>query len=195
MPNSSLYYTAAGTDNRFPGYVALRSPYNNQSVQGQASGMVATGGNATAGWEIVKLEMQSDGTIAILSTNGDNYVTVDTTDDNKLKPNSKTVGDAQKFKFVLPANYSEKPEAAEVVVSERTMDSVTLQLNVSSGLYTGFEIYRADAEDGEYTKVSEQVLNMYKDEGLDAGKTYFYKVVTVAEDVKSDFSEVLRAKH
>ncbi len=194
MPNSALYYTAAGTDNRFPGYVALRSPYNNQSVQGQASGMVATGGNATAGWEIVKLEMQSDGTIAILSTNGDNYVTVDTTDDNKLKPNSKTVGDAQKFKFVLPANYSEKPEAAEVVVSERTMDSVTLQLNVSSGLYTGFEIYRADAEDGEYTKVSEQVLNMYKDEGLDAGKTYFYKVVTVAEDVKSDFSEVLRAK-
>lgn len=194
MPNSALYYTAAGTDNRFPGYVALRSPYNNQSVQGQASGMAATGGNATAGWEIVKLEMQSDGTIAILSTNGDNYVTVDTADDNKLKPNSKMVGDAQKFKFVLPANYSEKPEAAEVVVSERTMDSVTLQLNVSSGLYTGFEIYRADAEDGEYTKVSEQVSNMYKDEGLDAGKTYFYKVVTIAEDVKSDFSEVVRVK-
>lgn len=194
MPNTALYYTVTATDNRFPGYVALRSPYNNQSVQGQASGMVATGGNATAGWEIVKLEIQSDGTIAILSTNGDNYVTVDTADDNKLKPNSKTVGDAQKFKFVLPANYSEKPEAAEVVVSERTMDSVTLQLNVSSGLYTGFEIYRADAEDGEYTKVSEQVSNMYKDEGLDAGKTFFYKVVTVAEDVKSDFSEVVRAK-
>lgn len=194
MPNSALYYTVAGTDNRFPGYVALRSPYNNQSIQGQASGMVATGGNATAGWEIVKLEMQSDGTIAILSTNGDNYVTVDTTDDNKLKPNSKTVGEAQKFKFVLPANYSEKPEAAEVVVSERTMDSITLQLNVSSGLYTGFEIYRADSEDGEYTKVSEQVSNIYKDEGLDAGKKYFYKIVTVAEDVKSDFSKVVRTK-
>lgn len=194
MPNTALYYTVTATDNRFPGYVALRSPYNNQSIQGQASGMVATGGNATAGWEIVKLEMQSDGTIAILSTNGDNYVTVDTADDNKLKPNSKTVGDAQKFKFVLPANYSEKPEAAEVVVSERTMDSVTLQLNVSSGLYTGFEIYRADAEGGDYTKVAEQVSNMYKDEGLDAGKTYFYKVVTVAEDVKSDFSEVVCAK-
>ena len=194
MPNSALYYTVAGTDNRFPGYVALRSPYNNQSIQGQASGMVATGGNATAGWEIVKLEMQSDGTIAILSTNGDNYVTVDTTDDNKLKPNSKTVGDAQKFKFVLPVNYSEKPAEAEVAVAERTMDSVTLKLNVSSGLYTGFEIYRADSEDGEYTKVSEQVSNIYKDEGLDAGKTYFYKVVTVAEDVKSDFSEIVRAK-
>lgn len=194
MPNTALYYTVTATDNRFPGYVALRSPYNNQSIQGQASGMVATGGNATAGWEIVKLEMQSDGTVAILSTNGDNYVTVDTADDNKLKPNSKTVGDAQKFKFVLPANYSEKPEAAEVVVSEKTMDSVTLQLNVSSGLYTGFEIYRADAEGGDYTKVAEQVSNMYKDEGLDAGKTYFYKVVTVVEDVKSDFSEVVRAK-
>lgn len=194
MPSAALYYTVAGTDNRFPGYVALRSPYNNQSVQGQAGGMVATGGNATAGWEIVKLEMQSDGTMAILSTNGDNYVTVDTADDNKLKPNSKTVGDAQKFNFVLPANYSEKPESAEVTVLERAMDSVTLQLNVSSGLYTGFEIYRAEAEEGEYIKIAEQVSNMYKDEGLEAGKTYFYKIVTVAEDVKSDFSEIVSAK-
>lgn len=194
MPSAALYYTVAGTDNRFPGYVALRSPYNNQSVQGQAGGMVATGGNATAGWEIVKLEMQSDGTMAILSTNGDNYVTVDTADDNKLKPNSKTVGDAQKFNFVLPANYSEKPESAEVTALERAMDSVTLQLNVSSGLYTGFEIYRAEAEEGEYIKIAEQVSNMYKDEGLEAGKTYFYKIVTVAEDVKSDFSEIVSAK-
>ncbi|MCI8956704.1 MAG: hypothetical protein HFG29_06915 [Eubacterium sp.] len=194
LPNTALYYTVPGTDNRFEGYVALRSPYNNQSIQGQAGGMVATGGNATAGWEIVKLEMQPDGTIAILSTNGDNYVTVDTADDNKLKPNSKTVGDAQKFNFVLPANYSEKPEVAEVSVSERTMDSVTLQLNVSSGLYTAFEIYRSETEKGEYIKVAEQVSNMYKDEGLDAGKTYFYKAVTVAEDVKSDFSAVTSAK-
>lgn len=194
MPNTALYYTVAGTDNRFPGYVALRSPYNNQSVQGQAGGMVATGGNATAGWEIVKLEMQSDGTIAILSTNGDNYVTVDTADDNKLKPNAKTVGDAQKFNFVLPANYSEKPAAAEVRVTDRTMDSVTLNFGVASGLYTGFEIYRAETEDGEYTKIAEQVSNVYQDEGLEAGKTYFYKVVTVAEDVKSDFSEIVSAK-
>lgn len=194
MPNTALYYTVEGTDNRFPGYVALRSPYNNQSIQGQAGGMVATGGNATAGWEIVKLEMQSDGTVAILSTNGDNYVTVDTADDNKLKPNTKTVGDAQKFNFVLPINYNEKPMAAEVTIAERTMDSVTLDINVTSGLYTGFEIYRADAEDGEYTKVAEQVSNMYKDEGLEAGKTYFYKVVTVAEDVRSDFSENVSAK-
>lgn len=194
MPNTALYYTVAGTDNRFPGYVALRSPYNNQSIQGQASGMVATGGSATAGWEIVKLEMQADGTIAILSTNGDNYVTVDTADDNKLKPNAKTVGDAQKFQFVLPANYSEKPAVAEVKVAEKTMDSITLNFNVASGLYTGFEIYRAETEDGAYTKIAEQVSNVYKDESLEAGKTYFYKVVTVAEDVKSDFSEIASAK-
>lgn len=194
MPNNALYYTVNGTDNRFPGYVALRSPYNNQSIQGQASGMVATGGSATAGWEIVKLEMQSDGTLAILSTNGDNYVTVDTADGNKLKPNAKTVGDAQKFQFVLPANYSEKPATATVTVAERTMDSITLDIDVSSGLYTGFEIYRAVTEDGEYTKVAEQVSDTYTDANLGAGETYFYKVVTVAEDVKSDFSDVVSTK-
>lgn len=194
LPNNALYYTVAGTDERFPGYVALRSPYNNQSIQGQAGGMVATGGSATAGWEIVKLEMQPDGTIAILSTNGDNYVTVDTEDENKLKPTAKTVGEAQKFNFVLPANYNEIPEIANVTVSERTMDSITLNMDVSSGLYTGFEIYRAETEEGEYVKIHEQVSNVYTDKNLEAGKTYFYKVVTVAEDIQSDFSKTVSAK-
>lgn len=194
IPDRALYYTVPGTDDRFPGYVALRSPYNNQSVQGQPTGMVATGGNATAGWEIVKLEMQPDGTIAILSTNGDNYVTVDTEDENKLKPNAKTVGDAQKFRFVLPASYSEKPATAEVTVKERTMNSITLHFNVPTGLYTGFEIYRASEEDGEYVPITEQVSNTYTDDNLNPGETYFYKVVTVAEDIKSDMSEAVSAK-
>ena len=36
--------------------------------------------------------------------------------------------------------------------------------------------------------------NTYTDDNLNPGETYFYKVVTVAEDMKSDMSEAVSAK-
>ncbi len=194
LPNNALFYTVEGTDSRFENYVALRSPYNNQSVSGQGAGLVATSGNSTTGWEVFRFEMQEDGTVAIFSTNGDNYVTVDSSDGYKLKPTSKTVGDAEKFKVVLPMNYSIQPQKPEVTVAGREMDSISLSIQAGNGFYTGFEIYRAETREGVYEKVGEQVSPKFVDMGLELGKTYYYKVVTLCEDLKSEESDIVSAK-
>ncbi len=192
LPDTALFYTVEGTDNRFENYVALRSPYNNQSISGQAGGLIATGGNATTGWEILKFVMQDDGTAAILSTNGDNYVTVNA--EGKLIPDAKTVGEAQKFRFVLPMNYDQTPSAPEVTVKEREMNAVTLDWSVDAGFYTGFEIYRSESREGNYEKIADSVATEYTDTALASGVTYYYKVVTVCEGLKSADSEIISAK-
>ena len=191
--DSIFFYTVQGTDERFPGYVALKSVMNNNSVSGQAGGLAATGGSATTGWEILKFVMQSDGTVAILSTNGDKYVSAD--EDGLLKPNATEVTDSEKFNLILPLNYTEIPGAPEDLrISARERDSLTLEWKTPEGIYTGFDVYRSNSENDKYEKLSNVSECSFTDTGLESETTYYYKIVTKCENLKSTESAVVSGK-
>ncbi len=150
LPANAKYYTVDGTDSRFEGYVAIRSAFNNNSVSGQGGGLQASSPGATTGWEIFKIVPQNDGTVALLSTNGDNYVSVDVNDNYKLKPSSKTISENEKFIFTSVEQPEE--ESYEITVDSSLVESVkkgdtyTLPEEAQYGYYCEGKMYKPGAE-------------------------------------------------
>lgn len=67
------------------------------------------------------------------------------------------------------------------------------KLRISWGEVEGavsYEVYRSDAQDGEYESIAEVTKCQYDDKTVKAGVTYFYKICAVLEDgEKTSFSE------
>jgi murein DD-endopeptidase MepM/ murein hydrolase activator NlpD len=53
---------------------------------------------------------------------------------------------------------------------------------------TGYEVYRSTSSDGKYVKMGSTTDPEYKDEGLEKGGTYFYKVRAYQDDAYTSFS-------
>lgn len=70
---------------------------------------------------------------------------------------------------------------------------ILLDWTYSDGRIRGWEVYRADAEHGQYKLMMRPDYNGYINNSAVAGKTYYYYVVTVALDgTKSDKSNIVR---
>jgi hypothetical protein len=70
-------------------------------------------------------------------------------------------------------------------------------VTVAWSAYTGaafYRVYRAGAADGSYTRVGDAVTNLlFKDTGLTAGQSYYYRVSAVTDDGESERSAVVSA--
>ncbi len=80
-----------------------------------------------------------------------------------------------------------------LIATSTTSNSTTISWTDNSDSETKFEIYRANAIDGEYTKVSEVAENVveYTDTDLASGTTYFYKVIAANSMFFSVYSNIL----
>ena len=54
-----------------------------------------------------------------------------------------------------------------------------------------YEIWRANASNGEYTKLGITAEATYTDETAEAGKTYYYKARAMAGEIQSEYSEAI----
>ncbi|MCH3963530.1 MAG: fibronectin type III domain-containing protein [Clostridium sp.] len=95
-------------------------------------------------------------------------------------------GESEKSSGVSAATHNGTPTPAlpgvPTGLQASGLDEIRIRLNWNnvSGA-DSYNIYRSDSETGEYTKVNiaEVTSNTYEDNGLEAGKTYYYKVTAV----------------
>ncbi|MDL2260856.1 fibronectin type III domain-containing protein [Methanimicrococcus sp. OttesenSCG-928-J09] len=72
---------------------------------------------------------------------------------------------------------TKKLSAPQNVRAQGVSDSkIKIDWNAVSGAY-GYYVYRADAEDGEYTRAAVTPLTNFDDNGLKSNETYYYKIV------------------
>jgi fibronectin type 3 domain-containing protein len=141
------------------------------------SELVTKKNNSFTDWQKFTLEQQADGTVAIKSVKTNKYVTVDLSDGATLSASRTTVGTNEKFTIVTPKN----PAApAEVIVSSKTLDSVSLSWAADTNI-TGYNVYRSATSDGTYEKLNTSAIaaTSYTDTGLTPVTAYFYTVSAV----------------
>lgn len=130
------------------------------------------------GWETFTIIPQGDGTVAIKAENGGKFVSVNP-NDSILRADAESVGINEKFIIVT----TDKPiEPTDLSVTDVLDTSVALSWTApDASFFTGYNIYRAEAADGEYIKINDGLLitDAYTDTGLTADKTYYYKVSAV----------------
>lgn len=130
------------------------------------------------GWETFTIVPQGDGTVAIKANNGGKYVSVNP-NDGILRADAATAGINEKFIIVVP----DKPSAPIGLSTTDVLDtSVALSWTAPASTFlTGYNVYRAESEDGQYVLINDGLLTTasFTDTGLTANKTYYYKVTAV----------------
>ncbi len=71
-------------------------------------------------------------------------------------------------------------------------DSVTVTWAAATGAL-GYQILRSDSADGAFLQIAETAEVHFKDFSTDSGRTYYYKIVAVNEDEKTDANASLIA--
>jgi fibronectin type 3 domain-containing protein len=83
----------------------------------------------------------------------------------------------------LPAfgQESPRPYSPENPDAQPKAHSVNLNWKASTSAVVGYNVYRADKSEGQFTKLNASPISKtnYKDTGVQAGHTYFYKVAAV----------------
>ena len=100
------------------------------------------------------------------------------------------------------ANYSsiDAPSGKATIKSiKSSKKTVTIQLKKKVEGAVGYRVYRATKKKGKFTCVGVTTSTTFKDSGLSAGKTYYYKVVPIAtneagEDIVGKASAVKKIK-
>ena len=132
-------------------------------------------GGGMGGWESVTMEPQGDGTVAFKENQNSTYIGVV---DGALKPHTGAI--TENDKFIIHTEDAPK-KVNKVTFDEIGRTSVSMSwAPVENTIFTGYEVWRSDSEDGTYEKVrAEGTSTEFTDENLEYGKTYFYAVYTV----------------
>lgn len=75
-----------------------------------------------------------------------------------------------------------KPQAPQKILARNGVHAIDLQWAQPAVSYIkSFRVYRSGMEDGGYVRVATTETNRYRDEDLEPGKTYFYRVVALSD--------------
>ena len=82
-----------------------------------------------------------------------------------------------------------------IKVSASSTSSITVKWDKVTGA-AKYQVWRATSKDGTYKRLTTTTSTSYKNTGLTAGKTYYYKVKAIASNTNanSQFSDILTAK-
>jgi fibronectin type 3 domain-containing protein len=93
-------------------------------------------------------------------------------------------------------NFNIVPHAPiDLMTVDSQEHSLSFQWSAQNNNYTRFDIYRSDAEDGEYLKIGSTTgATQFTDHELMQDVTYYYKIKAVNSIGESEFSDVLSMK-
>lgn len=166
---------------------------------------VASSGKPRITWEAVEGAVKYR--VYRSETKDGEYSAMLTTDGTSYTNSSAEAGKVYYYKVVALAETS-AANSAESAVKQRTCDLANPVITASNVAATGkpqlswtavpgavqYKIYRAESKDGSYSLMKSTTLTTYTNTKADAGVTYYYKVVAVAENTDANSAGAIKQR-